>query len=72
MPTDTRQVKQRLLQRGSFTEEQAEDLVDALFEGSDPVVTQSLLRSELNRVLLRGLLGVAAINGMFLAAASFL
>ncbi len=72
MPTHTRKSKECCASRGSFTPEQANDIIDAFFEVGDPVITKSVLRAEMNRLNVRLLLGVAAINGMYLAAAALL
>jgi hypothetical protein len=69
--TDTRKVKQRLLERDNFTREQAEDLVEAFFEDDDPVVTRSVLRDELRRFTLRIVLANAAVMAALLALFAF-
>ncbi len=72
MPTDTRIIKQRLTTGGDFTEAQASTLIDAFFGQDDPVITRSVLRAEMDRLILRIVLAVAAINGLYLAAAALL
>ncbi len=71
MPTDTLKIKQRLVARESFTKEQADDLIAALFDADDPVVTRSVLRSELRKWALRIVLASGAVTAALLALFGF-
>ncbi len=72
MPTDALKIKRQPTARGNFTPEEADDLVDAFFHEDDPVVTRSVLKSEMRRQTLAIAGLVFAMNSMFLAAAAFL
>jgi hypothetical protein len=69
---DTLRVKKRLVERGNFSDAQAEDIVEAFTEEEEGFVTVRRLRAELRKTELRIVGAVVAINALFLTAARLL